>query len=399
LLGSVREVISLGPELDMARARVVEHGLVPDAIGRLNAIVTGLSLDALGPVKQQLKRFFSQEPWTDADDQALAAAIGDGGDGNRSGGDRHELEPGLTLVWGWDAGPFRLRIESADVSTPDGDAASPAAARSSATDLGATFDAAVVPEATPSPRTIRFATPPLHDGPSRIYGSKADAVGDPPAARLFAEFDEVTNVLVGPDFVAVTIARPDHWEELLGPILRVVDSEFAHAAPEAPRRQAPVTLSLSAESTTDDEHEPRRLERAWSELGVLRADRAEDLDRIVAASRDDEPARRQVAAALLDDAPPEVASSTWQRLLDDPSRIVRRSAVDAIAGAGREDLRPLLEHALDDTDAWIRWKALHGIAALGGEASKTKIDHAAKDADFRVRLEAARLLRAPAPGV
>ena len=288
----------------------------------------------------------------------MTAALGD-----RSGGGRHELEPGLTLEWGWDDGPFLVRVESADGSSGDAPAPDASASSSPDADLGETFDAAVVPEATPSPRTIRFATPPLHDGPSRIYGSAKDAAEDPPAGRLFAEFDEVTNVLVGPDFVAVTISRPDHWEELLGPILRVVDDEFAHAAPEAPRREAPVTLSLSAETSdagiTDsdarehDEHRPRRLERAWSELGVLRADRAEDLDRIVAATRDPEPARRQVAAALLDDAPPEVASRAWQRLIDDPSRIVRRSAVDAVAGAGREELRPLLEHALDDADAWV----------------------------------------------
>jgi hypothetical protein len=384
-------VISVGPQLDAARARVVEHGLVPDAIGQVNPVVTGLSLEALGPVKQLLKRFFSIEPWTDADDEALSAAVGDGGDGNRTGGGRSEFEPGLTLEWGWDDGPFRLRVESSD-SAP-GDAPEPATS-ATATDLGATFDAAVVPEATPSPRTIRFATPLLHDGPSRIYGSAADAADDPPAARLFADFDEVTNVLVGPDFVAVTIARPDRWEELLGPILRVVDDEFAHAQAEAPRREAPVTLSLSAETNEGDEHEPRRLERAWSELGVLRAERTEDLDHIMAASRDPEPARRQVAAALLGDAPPEVAQRAWQQLVDDPSRIVRRSAVDAVAGAGREDLRPLLEHALDDTDAWIRWKALHGLGTLGAQPSRAQVERLANDTDFRVRLEAARLLSA-----
>ena len=38
-------------------------------------------------------------------------------------------------------------------------------------DLAETFDGLVVPEATPSPRTIRFATPPLHTGPSRVYDS------------------------------------------------------------------------------------------------------------------------------------------------------------------------------------------------------------------------------------
>lgn len=107
-------MVNVGPQLDAARARVVEHGLVPDAIGQVNPVVTGLSLEALGPVKQQLKRFFSTEPWTGADDDALAAAIGDGGEDVRAGGGHAELEPGLTLTWGWDDGPFRLRVESVD---------------------------------------------------------------------------------------------------------------------------------------------------------------------------------------------------------------------------------------------------------------------------------------------
>jgi hypothetical protein len=93
-------------ELDAARARVVERGLTAEAVGHLNDVVSGLSLEALGPVKQALKRFFSDQPWTDADDAALADAVGAG-----DGSGREELEPGLTLVWGWEDGRFRLRVE------------------------------------------------------------------------------------------------------------------------------------------------------------------------------------------------------------------------------------------------------------------------------------------------
>jgi HEAT repeat protein len=71
---------------------------------------------------------------------------------------------------------------------------------------------------------------------------------------------------------------------------------------------------------------------------------------------------------------------------------VRRSVVDAAAGAERDQLRPLLERALDDADAWIRWKALSGIAPLGVGASRAAVAARAEDPDFRVRLEAARLL-------
>ena len=377
---------SVGPELDAARARVVARGLVLEAIAQLTPVVIGLglSLEALGPVKQLQKRFFSDVPWTRDDDEALADAIGPDVDGT----DRHELEPGLTLLWGWEGGRFRLRVASDEPGAP------PGGGDAAGIDLGLMFDGLVVPEATPSPRTIRFATPPLHTGPGRVYDS-ATAAADPRVARIFHAFDAVTNVLVGPDFVAVTISRPDRWEPLLAPMLRAVTEEFTgdHAG-EAPAPETPVTLSTRTRPESEQEtgnRPPRRLELAWAELGALRPDSAEDLDRVLAAARDGEPARRQVAAVLLAEAPPAVASPTWARLLGDPSRMVRRSVVDAVVDAGRETLRPLLEQALDDSDAWVRWKALRGIAALGADASRKAVEAHTADPDFRVRLEAARM--------
>ncbi len=103
--------MKLGPEFDAGRTQVVEHRLTVQAVGQLTEVVSGLSLEALAPVKQLLKRFFSQEAWTEADDEALADAVGPG-----VGGGHSELEPGLALVWGWEDGRFRLRVES---SGPD----------------------------------------------------------------------------------------------------------------------------------------------------------------------------------------------------------------------------------------------------------------------------------------
>jgi hypothetical protein len=389
-VGTVRRVIGTGPELDAARARVVDRGLSAEAAGQLLQVVNGLSLEELGRVKQLLKRFFSPDPWTAADDEALADAVA-----TEAGAGRHELEPGLTLVWGSEGDRFRLRVEQQGSDLSGAPRAS--APGVGAADLGGTFDGVVVPEATPSPRTIRFATPPLHSGPARNYDSDAAAAADRRVARLFAHFDQVTNVLVGPDFVAVTVVRPDLWEQLLAPVLRAVAEEFTARddnAAESPRdSEAPMTMTLSAGSD-DTVREPRRLERAWAELGALRADEPEHLDGVLAAARDEEPARRQVAAALLNDAPVDVAARAWERLLADSSRVVRRSTVDAVAGARREELRPLLEEALDDEDAWTRWKALRGIADLGAGSSRAAVAARGVDPDFRVRLESARLLAA-----
>ena len=180
-------------------------------------------------------------------------------------------------------------------------------------------------------------------------------------------------------------------------MLRVVTEEFAAAAAaaaaddasEPAARTRPVAHTGSREV---DARGSRRLERAWDELGDLRADRPEQLDRLLAATDDTEPARRQVAAALLVDAPPEAASRAWAHLLGDSSRAVRRSVVDAVAGTGREELRPLLEEALDDVDAWVRWNALRGIADLGPAPSRTAVEARVVDPDFRVRLEATQVL-------
>ncbi|HMG26150.1 MAG TPA: NifU N-terminal domain-containing protein [Acidimicrobiia bacterium] len=373
----------LGPELDAARAQVVQRELVPDAIAALTPVVSDLPLDALGPVKQLLKRFFSDAAWTAADADALADVVGAG-----SGGGRHELGSGLTLVWSWDHDRFRLGIESDEAAAPAPGGDAPARPG-----LGQTFDGAVVPEATPSPRTIRFATPPLHAGTAPNYESGAAATADPRVAALFDAFGAVTNVLLGPDFVAVTITRPDGWEELLEPILRAVTAEFTGGASSdaGPGPSAP-DPARAVPADASEARAPRRIEQAWTDLGGLRADRPDDLDRILAATEHEDAAHRQVAAALLADAPSDAAAGAWARLLDDPSRAVRRSVVDAVAGAEREELRPLLERALDDPDAWIRWKALSGMAALGVGASRAAVAARAEDPDFRVRLEAARLL-------
>jgi len=385
-------VSELGPELDAVRQEVAARQLVPDAVMQLNEIVAALPLESLAPVKQHLKRFFSDSPWTGADDDALADLVGNG-----VGGGEHELAPGLTLVWRWPGGRFRLRVERTEAD--DDPWAGEAVDAPEATDLEATFGGPVVPEATPSPRTIRFATAAIHGGPSRSYDSGDDAAADPRVARLFREFDGVTSVLVGPDFVAVSLDRPGGWESLLAPVLTAVTDEFAREATEdrepAPDETgaAPVTRSLSVAATHDDEARPRHVDRAWAELGGLDARRPLDLDRLVAAGEDREPARRQVAATLLAEGPRDIATRAWSRLLNDRSRVVRRSVVDAMVDTGWPEARALLEVALDDADAWVRWKALKGIARLGAAASRDAVEARRDDPDFRVRLEAAAALQ------
>ena len=200
--------------------------LTNDALGRIE-------LDHLAPVKKLLKQFFSDAPWTSSDDEALADLVGPG-----NGWWRYDLDDAFNFAFGWHDGAFRLELSTTDEagSSPDEAEAQPAPPI-----LDDAFAGSVVPEATPNPRTIRFITGPIHTGPSRWYESAAQ-VDDPRVARLFSEFDDVANVLVGPDFVAVGIQRPDRWEQLLAPMLRVVEAEFPRRRPRATTTPAPPTM-------------------------------------------------------------------------------------------------------------------------------------------------------------
>ena len=395
-------VTSVGPELDAARAEVVARGLTGGAIAALTPVVSGFSIEALGPVKQQLKRYFSAAPWTEQDDDALAAAIDQGDAATADGG--VELAAGVDLRWSWADGAFRLRVAVAVTGEGEGvgeDQVPSELDGAADDDFGATFGGVVVPEATPSPRTIRFATPPRAPGPSRSYDARpevASAGTDPAVARLFREFPDVTNVLVGPDFVAVTASRPDQWPSMLVAILRAVTDDFvtdgvAVDALDDDRVEAPTGATAPSAMPTGVQvgREPGRLDQAWAELAELRVERPDDLARILAATADAEAARRQVAAVLLADAPPDDAAAAWARLLEDPSRSVRRAVVDTMADADRAELRPFLERALEDSDAWVRWKALRGVAAIGVGSSRARVEALGRDPDFRVRLDAARI--------
>jgi hypothetical protein len=355
---------------DRARHEVAARGLTPTAVAHLTRDALGtIDLAALAPVKKLLKQFFSAAPWTEADDDALAALAGSG-----AGWWHHALDEDLDLDFGWRDGAFRLDVVArAEPADP--------------------FGGPVVPEATPNPRSIRFVTPEIHNGPSRWYESAAGA-DDPRVTRLFAEFDDVANVLVGPTFVAIGLHRPDRWEVLLAPILATVTAEFAstdRTGPGATSDGAPTAPSAPARTGVADR--ATALDTAWKTLGSLRPAASGDLDRIRAAVSSSDTAERQVAARVLVDADPDAAQVEWERLLGDPSRTVRRATVDAMVDAARPALRALLERALADADAWTRWKALRGLVDLGIAPSRAVIAPLAWDPDFRVRLEAAGALR------
>jgi hypothetical protein len=364
---------------------VAERSLVSVAFGHLTTdALIDLPFDARERTKALVRRFFSAEPWTDVEADALAEALGPG-----EGWWSQALDDEVTLEYGWRDGRFAILLRVTARSTPTATDEPPPA----------TFDGLVVAEETADPRTIRFRTGPTLNGESPGFESPARAPAYWRAARLFDQAPEVANVTVGPDFVAVSLRRASDWKRLHGQVLATVAGVFEEAVPalEPSWIQDPVTSddrgrrAASSSRTT-------RLAHVWAELGALQPVDAHDLEALITASHAEDPLRRQVAASLLLNADPAVAAEHWERLLADPSPRVRRATVDAMANAGREGLRLLLERALGDGDGWVRQKALGGLVDLDPEPSRDAIVALADDPDFRVRLEVANFLRASGPG-
>lgn len=360
------------------RALVSERKLTALAVRHLTSDALGaISWEALGPTKALLKRWFSSQPWSTDDERALADLVGPG-----TGWWRHRLDEDLVLAFGWIDGRFTL-----EVAASENQHAEPSRDVSPVTLAGP-----VTPEATPNPRTMMFRTGPIHDGPSRPFRA-GEQVDDVRVGGLFRRFPDIADVLVAADFVAVSLRRPGLWEALLAPIREAVAEEFqARAAPGG------VAASSGRPDQAGPAHVARdrgegRLERAWRELGSLRPEHSDDLQRILSAASDEDAARRQVAVNLLREADPVVAEREWSRLVHDASRSVRRATLDAMVDVSREELRPLLESALADDDAWARWKAVRGLKELGARPSRRVLEALTGDADFRVRQEAVAALR------
>lgn len=361
------------------RTTVAERQLVPRVVQHLTADALGaVPFERLAEVKGLLKRYFSPEEWGEGERSALARAVGPG-----EGSWEREVD-GFVVEYGWTERGFAIEVREAVAGEP------PAPDRPARY----VFSGPVVPEATPNPRTVMFRTGGVvHDGES-VEFRRGEPVGDPRVSAVMERFTEISSVMVARDFVSVSLSRPADWEQLLPDVVDAVADSFAADRDfEEHSAARPVIEGITGASQVGRRDRPRTaLDRAWNQLRDLDPADQSGREQLTAAARGEDANRRQVAAVLLGGAPMSVAKPEWERLLDDPSRRVRRAVADTVVDAGDEDLRPLLERALDDVDPWIRWKALRGLVELGPEASRGPITSRAADADFRVRLEAARAL-------
>jgi hypothetical protein len=342
-----------------ARAEVARRGLTATAAERVVRVALAqLPVSLVPRATTQLRRFFSDGPWSAEDDAALSAAVGPGRDWYEE-----DLAPELTLGFGWRAGSFRVEVRYTptvgEVAAAEHTTAGGARART----LGDTFEDTVVLEPGADPAELRFGLGPATGPPVRL--TRATAGEDERVAAVFRACVDVTEVTLASGTLAARIADPGRWVDALLPLFDAITTAFVAARPAPPDHQ---------------------LDRARRELGDLRPDDPRQLARIIDATTSPDAAMRRIAFERLEGASSPAALRPWASGLEDSSRAVRRATARALAYTRRPDTRELLERALADADASVRYYAVRGLAGIDGANSAALVERLRRDPDVRVRL-------------
>jgi hypothetical protein len=352
------------PDLDDARRRVAARELVAVASNHLTAdLYSSLEFSDLVAVKNLLKKFFSAQPWSSEDADRLDMFLRRNVD-EPAGWFEHDLGAGLTLLHGFDEGRYRLWASGGS----DGEASI----------FDRVFSGPVQPEATPNPRHVRFV---IGGEPAPgIWYRRGDELDDERVLALLSD-EDITDVLVAGDFVAIGLRRASMWKDRLDDLVEAVTTGF-----------------WSPDRTVLDLDGPSRDElvagQATGALHLLNPDDPASRTMLrEAASSDDARARRMAVATLAQSVDSEFARATLRAAYSDSSRIVRRTVIDVAVDLEDELLRDLLEAALGDDDDWIRWKAVKGLSEIGLGESTRAVSSLADDPDFQVRFEVAAALR------
>jgi hypothetical protein len=342
-----------------ARAEVARRGLTATAAERVVRVaLTQLPVPLVPRATSQLRRFFSEGPWSADDDAALSAAVGPGRDWFEE-----ELDPELALGFGWRAGTFRVEVRytPADDAEPGREHARSTGLRPRT--LGDTFEDTVVLETGSEPAELRFGLGPA-TGP-RITLTRDTAGSDDRVAALFRVCPDLVEVTLASGTLVAKVSDASCWSEVLLPLFDRITAVFV------PPRDAPPD---------------RQLERAGRELGELRPDNPRELARIIDATTSPDAAFRRVAFERLDGCDSPAALRPWARGLEDSSRAVRRTTARVLADTRRPETRELLDHALGDADASVRYYAVRGLAGIDGANCAGAVERLRSDPDVRVRL-------------
>jgi hypothetical protein len=326
-------------------------------------LYSNLEFSDLVAVKNLLKKFFSAQPWSDDDADRLDMFLRRNVE-EPVGWFEHDLGSGLRLIHGFNDGAYRLWATGGS----DGEASI----------FDRVFSGPVQPEATPNPRHVRFV---IGGTPAPgIWYRRGDELTDDRVAGLLEDSD-VTDVLVAGDFVAVGLRRASMWKDRLDDMVETVTAGF-----------------WSPDRVVGEIDGPSRDElvsgQATGALHLLNPDDPASRATLQEAAGGRDPRRRRMAiATLAQSADESFALAMLSDAFSDPSRIVRRTAVDVAVDLETEGVRSLLEAALGDVDDWIRWKAVKGLSELGLGTSVDAVIALADDPDFQVRFEVAAALR------
>jgi hypothetical protein len=345
---------------EAARDRIAQAGLTQLAVERVarNAF-RRMPITLVDRARSQLRRFFSDGPWTVEDDAGLSAIVGPG-----EGWNEEELEPGVRVSYGWRGGTFRVDID-APALEPSPEELSPPIPVHART-LGDTFEEYMLIEPGRTPPELRFSIGPgANKGTGRF--TRENQGTSAAVAALFREFDDIVEVWLEPGGVAVSVLNPERWNDIM---LQVFDAVNAGFVP--PRAKPP----------------DRAYERAIAEMGAFDVATPRDLARVLDATTSPDAAYRRLAVAKLENADPIVVQRPWKRALEDSSRAVRRAAIRAMAHAARPDLRLMYERGLADKDACVRYYALRGLAHVGVGRAEDTVHRRSRDDDMRVRVAA-----------
>jgi hypothetical protein len=366
---------------DAARLRIARAGLTQTAVERVSRPSFGrMPITLVDRARAQLRRFFSEGPWTVEDDAGLSALVGPG-----DGWTDEELAPGIRLGYGWRGGNFKVEVtadtdaEASAVPVATGvevevEAASPILPPHERS-LGDTFEESVIVEAGRDPAELRFATGPGLAGKAGRF-TRDEQGSSAAVAALFREFDDVDEIHLELGSLSVTLNDPDRWQDILLEVFDTITTAFA-----PPRAVQP----------------DRQYERAVAEIGSLDASSPRDLARLLDATTSPDAAYRCLAVAKLELADTLVVAKPWTRSLEDSSRAVRRAAIRAMAHVAWPDLRLLFERALADKDACVRYYALRGLAQIGVGRAEPSVERRRLDTDLRVRFAAQAALEGRIP--
>ena len=249
------------------RRDVAARGLTPDAVAHLTRGRSAASSSIICAGEETAQAVLLRCAVDTSDDDALADLVGSG-----NGWWRYDLDDTFNFAFGWRDGAFRLGL--ARLMKPARRPTKPRRARAADPRRNLRRVGRARGDTEPPDDPFHHGPHPQRTEPVvRVRGAGRRSR----VARLFSEFDDVANVLVGPDFVAVGIQRPDRWEQLLAPMLRLIEAEFPAASAESTTTPAPPTMHGHGRRST---YGGRRatsgnaLDRAWRELRGLKLEQA-----------------------------------------------------------------------------------------------------------------------------